>query len=144
MQSGEWTLCKTPSVQGGGAACGIAPDWPWVFLVHSGNIPENFEKGSRSNQTLARFPRLFKAPVDGLTGNPVLSGKSGHPFPAGNPPEDFLDLLGTQDGLSAFVLSLKLRDGDALALPLPDKSPFKLGHCADNMQMQLLKGGAFP
>ena len=86
-------------------------------------------------------------PLDVLQG--LVEGSSAHPkiscdFRFALPISDHLAsefcLLWCEGWLASFVLPCGFGNGNPFSLPLPNHGSFKLGDCADNLELELLKG----
>ncbi len=86
-------------------------------------------------------------PLDVLQG--LVEGSSAHPkiscdFRFALPISDHLAsefcLLWCEGWLASFVLPCGFGNGNPFSLPLPNHGSFKLGDCADDLELELLKG----
>lgn len=83
---------------------------------------------------------LFQDAIDGLAGHAEGAGDAGDRLLHALAAADVAHLFRGQTWFAPLVFALGAGDGDALPLPFPYECALELGHGADDLQVQPLKG----
>ena len=96
--------------------------------------------GSSSSRCLALCLLVLKHLVEGGPAYPKMSCDFRFALPISDHLASEFCLLWCEGWLASFVLPCGFRDSDTFSLPFPDHGSFKLGDCADDLELELLKG----